>query len=107
MVSTPELALDERPLADYRAIYICGVARDGYHRKPKTNYPHNLHAVIIPRPGAHGSLSFEQWQLEVTDGVFDAIPNLDDLPAEYRGLANEFTTCRIFRWAVCNQHRFA
>ena len=41
-----ELVLDEEPPGTYGAVYICGVARQGYSRKQ--NYAHNLHAAIVP-----------------------------------------------------------
>jgi hypothetical protein len=106
LVRQTALRLDERPPEAWRAIYVCGVAREGYHRKPRTNHPHNLHAVILPRTGATDRLVFERWELELTGGVFDPIPVEADLPAAYRTLPSEFTTCRIFRWAVSNQGRF-
>lgn len=102
LASQPLLRLDERPAADWLAIYICGVSRPGYSARPRTNYPHNLHAVILPKPGARESWAFEDWRLDVTNGVFDRIPALDDVPNQYRELPDEFVTCRIFRWAVCN-----
>jgi hypothetical protein len=38
----------------------------------------------------------------VTNGVFEPIPSESDLPKQYQTLPPEFTTCRIFRWAVCS-----
>jgi hypothetical protein len=80
-------------------IYICGVLKKGY---PRTNYPHNLHAVIKPCTGSIDEFRFENWRLGVTNGVFEPIPSELDLPPRYRSLPPEFTTCRIFRWAVCS-----
>jgi hypothetical protein len=97
--STPSLTLDEQPSDSYSFIYICGVLKKGY---PRTNYPHNLHAVIKPCAGASDELQFENWILSATDGVFESIPGEPDLPARYRSFPPEFTTCRIFRWAVCS-----
>lgn len=96
----PELILDEVPLASFRAIYVCGVARKGY--STKKNYPFNLHAAILPKPGAAAAFAFDGWELAVENGLFLTIPNESDLPAQYQHLPSEFTTCRIFRWAVCN-----
>jgi hypothetical protein len=99
LTSTPSLTLDEQSIGSYSFIYICGVLKKGY---PRTNYPHNLHAVIKPCASASDELRFENWILAVTNGVFEPIPGERDLPARYRSLSPEFTTCRIFRWAVCS-----
>jgi hypothetical protein len=96
--STPELVLDERPADAYRAIYICGVYKRGY---PKTNYPHNLHAAILPQPGAQDVFAFENWRLQVRNGLFLPIPAESELPEPYRTLPPAYTTCRIFHWAAC------
>lgn len=96
--ATPRLCLDEQPVGTYAAIYICGVARGGY--SSKKNYPHNLHAAIRPCMGASDKFVFEGWKLGVENGVFLPIPSIEDLPEEFSGLEDSFTTCRIFRWAV-------
>lgn len=95
----PSLVLDEQPSDSFSYIYICGVIKKGY---PCSNYPHNLHAVIRPSPGELDEFCFENWHLVVTNGVFEPIPNENELPEHYRNLPPEFTTCRIFRWAVCS-----
>lgn len=97
--STPCISLNEQPSDSYAFIYICGVLKKGY---PRTNYPHNLHAVIKPCAESSDQLQFENWILGVTNGVFEPIPGEMELPALYRRLPPEFTTCRIFRWAVCS-----
>ena len=97
--SSPCLQLDEQPAGTYQAIYICGVIKKGY---PRTNYVHNLHTAIKPVPGEKDQFSFENWKLSVVNGIFERIPSEADLPAKYVDLAPEFTTCRIFRWAVCS-----
>jgi hypothetical protein len=97
--SSPELELNERPADSFSFIYICGVIKKGY---PQSNYPHNLHAVIKPAPGLSDSFEFEKWRLAVTNGTFEPIPPEEALPAKYRELPPAFTTCRIFRWAVCS-----
>jgi hypothetical protein len=99
LTTTPTLNLDEQSSGSYAFIYICGVLKKGY---PRTNYPHNLHAVIKPSAGSNDELQFENWNLGVTNGVFEPIPGELDLPPRYRSLPPEFTTCRIFRWAVCS-----
>lgn len=101
------LTLDEVPLGGCRAIYICGVSSNGYRDRPKNNYPHNLHLALIPQRGAHGTHRFEQWSFEVVNGQISRIPAKDELPPPWSSLPDEYTTCRIFRWAVVNQHLFA
>jgi hypothetical protein len=98
--TTPELHLNERPTEEFSYIYICGVIKKGY---PRSNYPHNLHAVVKPAPGFSDSFEFENWRLAVTNGTFESIPTEAELPSQYRGLPPAFTACRIFRWAVCSR----
>src|SRR5256885_200358 len=43
------VVFDEKPMNQFAAVYICGVAKRGY--SGKTNYIHNLHTAIRPRPG--------------------------------------------------------
>jgi hypothetical protein len=94
------IVMDECHPDSYRAIYVCGVAKQGYAKK--TNYEHNLHAAISPRPGAFETWSFEKWHLQIRGGAFLYIPNsAQELPARYRDLPPEYTTCRIFRWSAC------
>ncbi len=45
-------------------------------------------------------LRFENWELKVEHGKFFPIPGEDSLPPELARLDPEFTTCRIFRFAV-------
>lgn len=99
LANTSVVLLDEMPLESYAAIYVCGVINRGY---PRTNYAHNLHAVIRPSLGHCDEFSFENWHLKVKNGIFEPIPSESDLPEVYRSLPLEFTTCRIFRWAVCS-----
>ncbi len=99
MAGRRKLTLNEVPRPRFKAIYICGVSKDGYSRK--ANYPHNLHAAVLPTPGRTDTFAFEGWELSAKNGLFMPIPALEDLPTAYAGLAPEFTTCRIFRWAVC------
>jgi hypothetical protein len=99
-----KLVLDEVPSNEFKAIYICGVAKKGYSRKK--NYPFNLHAAILPTDGAKDVFAFNGWELGAKNGIFMQIPNEDDLPKQYRSLPSEYTTCRIFRWAVCSAHKF-
>ena len=97
---TPVVALDESQEGSFSSIYICGVIKKGY---PRSNYEHNLHAVIQPIPGSKDTFEFENWRLSVTNGVFQPIPSEAELPEKYRSLPPEYTTCRIFRWAVCSE----
>ena len=94
-----ELVLDEVRRERFQAIYICGVARKGY--ASKKNYPFNLHAAVLPKAGATGDYQFDGWKLNVENGILLPIPSEAELPERYRDLPPEFTTCRIFRWAVC------
>lgn len=96
---SPVVAFDELQEDSFKAIYICGVIKKGY---PRTNYEHNLHAAIQPMPGSKDSFEFENWRLSVTNGVFLPIPSELELPDRYRSLPPEYTTCRIFRWAICS-----
>ena len=96
---SPLLTLDEQPLGTFSAIYVCGVIKNGY---PRSNYEHNLHTVIKPAEGKTDEFRFENWHLKVTNGIFESIPSEADLPQRYRNLQPQFTTCRIFRWAVCS-----
>lgn len=94
------VVMDECHPDSYRAIYLCGVAKNGYAKK--TNYEHNLHAAICPQPGAVETWSFEKWHLQVRGGAFLYIPaSAEELPPRYRGLPPEYNTCRIFRWSAC------
>lgn len=99
LTSTPTLNLEEQSSGSFSFIYICGVFKRGY---PRSNYPHNLHAVIRPLENSSDTFSFENWNLSVTNGVFVPIPTIDQLPLTYKSLPDRFTTCRIFRWAVCS-----
>ena len=99
LTSSPLLTLNEQPLETFSAIYICGVIKKGY---PRSNYEHNLHAVIKPAAGRADEFEFENWQFKVTNGIFESIPSKADLPERYRDLPPQFKTCRIFRWAVCS-----
>lgn len=89
---------DEYPSGTFSALYICGVAKQGY--STRENYPHNLHVPICPSPGQESSFLFENWELKIHNGAVLAIPAEQQLPECYRLLPQEYTTCRIFRWAV-------
>lgn len=100
LTTTNVITMDECDPDSYRALYICGVAKQGYSKK--TNYEHNLHAAICPSLGAVDAWSFEKWQFQVRGGLFLNIPaSAQDLPSRFRDLPAEYTTCRIFRWSAC------
>ena len=93
------ITFDERSLNTFDAIYICGVSSNGY--RVKLNYPHNVHAAIVPELGSDDEWSFEAWRMSIRGGRFLPIPSIEHLPECYAGLGEDFTTCRIFRWAAC------
>ena len=93
------IIFDEQPLNSFTAIYICGVAGLGYAKH--LNYPHNVHLALAPAPGEYDAWSFEGWEVTVRNGRVVPIPSERELPIRCRVLGPEFTTCRIFRWAVC------
>jgi hypothetical protein len=95
-----EILLDEVPFEQYSAIYICGVSSKGYRKKE--NYTFNLHAAILPKLEANDAFAFDGWELSVEHGLFMPIPSVEELPTQYRNLPAAYTTCRIFRWAVCS-----
>lgn len=97
LVCSP-MTFDERPVGTWHAIYLCGVAKEGYARK--LNYLHNLHVAIAPEPGHVETTEFERWTITIENGRSQEIPNKNDLMEPYGSLAEEFTSCRIFRWAV-------
>jgi hypothetical protein len=89
---------DEQPSGSFAALYVCGVARQGYANKK--NYPHNLHIPILPALGRTCDFVFEEWRFGIRNGIVLPIPPEAELPECYRALPSEYTTCRIFRWAV-------
>jgi len=97
LVRQNELILAERPPESFSAFYICGVSKRGY--SAKKNYPLNLHAAVLPVPGARDDFTFLECNLSVANGVFLRIPAEDEIPKAHWNLPPEFVTCRIFRWA--------
>lgn len=98
-IAKQTLLLDEYPSDSWDAIYICGVSANGYAQHK--NYPHNVHAVLIPKEGAKDHWSFENWEMDIENAVFESIPAEADINhafVEY--LPEEYFTCRMFRWAV-------
>jgi hypothetical protein len=98
LISDGFVICDEKPVGSYSALYICGVSQKGYRKKE--NYSHNLHVPILPALGEVSNFSFENWRITVRNGLVLSIPTQDQIPDQYRNLPAEFTTCRIFRWAV-------
>lgn len=99
MRDTPTLLMDEVGSSPFAAIYLCGVAAAGYSQR--RNYPHNLHAAIVPAPGRTDRYLFENWELRVENGLFTRIPAQEELPDDLQKLPPAYVTCRIFRWAAC------
>jgi hypothetical protein len=98
--TTASVRFDELDWGSYEAIYVCGVSKRGYRKKQ--NYPHNVHAAILPEMGADNKWSFEGWHMVPHNGRFLPIPPSPEcLPNRYRSLWDEYTSCRIFRWAAC------
>ena len=95
---TSTILFNEQPEDSFKAIYICGVISKGY--SAKKNYPHNVHLAIVPRKGATDTYEFEEWKIEIEDGIISHIPSVEELPERYKTLPEQFVTCRIFRWAI-------
>lgn len=97
-IAGQSLLLDEFPQNMWDAIYICGVSSKGYSKHE--NYPHNVHVAIIPTPGKNDHWTFEDWSMDVENGIFEYVPSEKEIPSKYLSLPREFWTCRMFRWAV-------
>jgi hypothetical protein len=94
------IAFDEQPVKSFQAIYICGVSSRGY--ATRANYAHNIHAAIVPSHGTADHWEFEDWHLRVANGRFSRIPqSVEEIPERFHALPDAYTSCRIFRWAVC------
>ena len=66
----------------------------------EANYPHNVHAAIVPESDKLDEWSFESWRMTIRGGVFCRFLR-SSVCRSVIGLGDEFTTCRIFRWAAC------
>ena len=84
---------------DFKAIYICGVSKNGYSQK--RNYTHNVHIAIKPENGHTDKYVFEDWVVTIKNGKLLHIPEEGKLPSQYKELSSDYTTCRIFRWSAC------
>ena len=90
--------MDEFPENTWDAIYICGVASKGYAKHE--NYPHNVHVAIIPIEGKTDHWEFENWVIDLQNGVFEYVVSEDELDQKFKTLPPQYYTCRMFRWAV-------
>jgi len=97
-VSGQTVFMDEFPQDMWDAIYICGVAAKGY--STHKNYPHNVHIAILPKLDARDHWQFEDWSMDITNGVFEYVPSDKEIDSKYLLLPAEYWTCRMFRWAV-------
>lgn len=92
------ITMDEYPDLGWDAIYICGVSTKGYSKHE--NYPHNVHIAVIPAPGKQDQWSFENWSMHAANAIFEYVIAEEELDPRYKGLPEEYVTCRMFRWAV-------
>lgn len=98
------LIMNEVPESEYEAIYFCGVLKKGYLQKdPRlNNYPHNVHFAVRPQQGAKDTYRFENWQVDIENGVLERIPETFELSEKFfhEPYTSHYYTCRIFRWMV-------
>ncbi len=96
----PTITFDEQPEGSYKAIYVCGVFKQGF--STKKNYPHNVHLAIIPEEGRTDVYDFDGWHIEIEGGYADRIPTEEELPEQFfkAPYSHHYYTCRIFRWMV-------
>lgn len=97
LINDTKIVFDE--VESFEALYICGVARNGYSKKE--NYPHNVHIPIKHCDGKCDTYKFEKWKVEIENGFVLPIPKQEDIPSEFKKLNDHYTTCRIFRWSSC------
>ncbi len=104
MINQTVLFMDEYPKEFYDAIYFCGVVKKGYLNKnpQKNNYPHNVHFAVIPCKGKSAVWNFEEWHVEIENGIISPIPSQEMLDEKFfrKPYDEHFYTCRIFRWMV-------
>lgn len=104
LLSQPTLRMDEVQEGLYEAIYFCGVLKKGYlNGDPlKNNYRHNVHFAVKPMEGAHDVWDFENWHVEIENGILERIPETYELHDKFfaEPYNSHFYTCRIFRWMV-------
>lgn len=102
LTNQTSLLMDE--CDNFEAIYFCGVLKEGYLNKnpEKNNYRHNVHFIVLPKPGNSDVWEFENWKVTIKNGILERIPKtfeLDDSLFKCPYDAHYFT-CRIFRWMV-------
>lgn len=104
LLSQPILHMDEVQEGLYEAIYFCGVLKKGYlHSNPlKNNYRHNVHFAVRPQEGAYDVWDFENWHVEIENGILERIPQTYELHDKFfaEPYNSHYYTCRIFRWMV-------
>lgn len=104
LLSQPTLCMDEVQEDMYEAIYYCGVLKKGYLQNDplKNNYRHNVHFAVRPMEGAHDVWDFENWHVEIENGILERIPETYELHDKFfaEPYNSHFYTCRIFRWMV-------
>ena len=104
LLSQPTLCMDEVQEDMYEAIYFCGVLKKGYlHNDPlKNNYRHNVHFAVKPMEGAYDVWDFENWHVEIENGILERIPETYELHDKFfvEPYNSHYYTCRIFRWMV-------
>ena len=104
LLSKPVLKMDEFPEEGYEAIYFCGVIKKGYLNKHplRNNYSHNVHFAVIPKKGKIDTYYFEDWHVEIQNGIIERIPEVYELPEKFfiSPYTPHYYTCRIFRWMV-------
>jgi hypothetical protein len=100
LLKQPIIEMNEQPEGSYKAIYFCGVFKEGY--SSGTNYPHNFHLAVIPQEGKNDVFDFENWHVEIFNGYVSRIPSEYELPQRFfkAPYDEHFYTCRIFRWML-------
>lgn len=99
LLTQPELQMDEVPVSDYKALYFCGVSKQGY---PYSNYQHNVHFIIIPQEGIISHWEFEDWKVDIENGILSTIPDQTTLDDRFfqEPYNEHYYTCRNFQWMV-------
>lgn len=95
--------MNEFPETTWDAIYICGVSSNGYSRHE--NYPHNVHVAILPKEGATDHWEFENWVMDINNGIFEYVPSENEIDPGFLEYSEDYRTCRMFRWAVWHCHK--
>ena len=96
------VVMNEFPETTWDAIYICGVSSNGYSKK--MNYSHNVHVAILPKEGSVDHWEFENWVMDIKNGIFEYVPSQDEIDPGFLRYPFDYRTCRMFRWAVWHYH---